>query len=225
MQDHLKLLAKDGLIRTYPSGSTVLYQGEVPRSAYVVVEGIVRVFSISEAGEEQIVTYHVGPDMFPVAWIFGKATSTVFFYEAVTDCRIALVDRTKFREYFMHDTERASCLVDSLSTSYAAFLLRINALEQSKARQKLLYTLYYLCQRYGMPSGSRIKISLSLTHQHLAGLVGLTRETTATQMNQLKREKLLSYNKQTYTVDSTMLLNMIGEDSFRGLSINEPNSA
>lgn len=219
MQDHLIELTQGSLIRNFSAGATVLYQGEVPRSVYVLLEGVIRVFSISDTGEEQVVTYHMGADMLPVSWIFDKSPSTLFFYEAVTDCRVALVDKPNFIEFFTTDIGRAQSLIDSLSTSYAAFLLRINALEQSKAREKLLYTLYYLCQRYGVSKGSHTQIALSLTHQHLAGLVGLTRETTATQMNQLKREKLLRYDKQIYAIDSEKLLDMIGEDSFRGLSI------
>jgi CRP/FNR family transcriptional regulator len=177
------------------------------------------VFSISDLGEEQIVTYHIGPDMFPVSWIFDKAPSTVFFYEALTDCEVALVDRKEFLDYFTSNGVRSRALIDSLATSYAAFLLRINALEQPKARQKLLYTLYYLCERYGVRKADKTTISIALTHQQLASLVGLTRETTATQMNQLKREKLLIYSHQMYTIDTEKLLDMIGEDSFRGMSI------
>jgi CRP/FNR family transcriptional regulator len=221
MQDHLRQIAEMSLTRKYSAGATILYQGEVPRSVHVVLRGAVRVFGISELGEEQIVTYHIGPDMFPVSWIFDKAPSTVFFYEALTDCEIALVDRASFLEHFRQDADASMALADSLATSYAAFLLRINALEQPKARQKLLYTLYYLCERYGVKAGHKTTISLTLTHQQLASLVGLTRETTATQMNQLKREKLLTYSKQTYTVDTVKLLDMIGEDSFRGISIQD----
>lgn len=221
MQDHLLQLAKTAIARKYSAGSTILYQGEVPRSVHVLTRGAVRVFSISELGEEQIVTYHIGPDMFPVSWVFDKSPSTVFFYEALTDCEVAMIDRTEFVDYFTQTPDTASALIDSLATSYAAFLLRINALEQPKARQKLLYTLYYLCQRYGEKSGDKTIISLALTHQQLASLVGLTRETTATQMNQLKREKLLTYAHQTYTIDTNKLLDMIGEDSFRGISIQD----
>lgn len=224
MQDHLKNLSKAGIKRHYPAGATVLYQGEAPRSVQVVTKGAVRVFSISDAGEEQIVTYHTAYDMFPVSWIFGNVVGALFFYEAMTDTEIAHVPKEDFMAYFHASVERMDAVISSLASSYAAFMLRINALEQSKARQKLVYTLYYLSQRYGVrtPTNPELtKISISLTHQNIAALVGLTRETTTTQMNELRREKAVSYSSQTYVVDEERLLDIIGEDSFRGITFAE----
>ncbi len=219
MQDHIDELTKDALTRTYNAGSTVLYQGEVPRSVQVLRRGVVRVFSISNQGDEQIVTYHTAGEFFPTSWLFGKTVSSLFFYEAVTDCEVAFVPRETFLETVYSNPAVTRQLVDYFATSYAASLLRVTALEQPKARQKLLYTLYYLCQRHGYPVKSQVRISLALTHQHLAGLVGLTRETTATEMNRLRKEKILDYTNQTYDVNLERLLELIGEDSLRGMSI------
>lgn len=219
MQDHLNGLIGQSIGRTYGSGSMILYQGEVPRSVCVLKRGVVRVYSISSQGDDQIVTYHVDGEFFPASWVFGKSPSTLFFYEAVTDCEVGWVPRDTFLEYIYELPERTEALVDYLATSYSGFLIRINALEQPKARQKLLYTLYYLCQRYGATDGEQIRIVLALTHQHIAALVGLTRETTATEMNRLRKEGVLDYTAQTYTVDTQRLLDAIGEDSFRGIKI------
>jgi CRP-like cAMP-binding protein len=104
-----------------------------------------------------------------------------------------------------------------LAGNYAASLLRITALEQAKARDKLLYTLYYLCCRYGKQVAKRVEIGISLTHQNLAALTGLTRETAATEMNRLKNCKLLTYDHQTYRVNMDALLDALGEDSFSGI--------
>jgi CRP-like cAMP-binding protein len=76
-----------------------------------------------------------------------------------------------------------------------------------------------LCERYGEPKGSQVRIPLTLTHQNLASMVGVTRETAATEMNRLKKQNILTYENQKYTVDTDRLLNLIGEDSFRELNI------
>lgn len=51
MLRYLQPLIKKSLVRRYSAGSTILYQGEAPRSACVITKGVVRVFSISAQGE------------------------------------------------------------------------------------------------------------------------------------------------------------------------------
>lgn len=219
MLDNLKPLIKGAVKRKYSSGATILYQGEVPRSACVILKGAVRVYGISSQGDEQIVTYHVDGELFPSSWIFDKTSGSVFFYETVTPAEIAFIPKNQLIDFMQKDDDLQKSLLDYFTTNYTASLIRISALEQPKAREKLLYTLYYLCQRYGKNSGKSVKISLSLTHQNLASLVGLTRETTATEMNKLKKQNILSYDNQKYSVNLEKLLELIGEESFRDIKI------
>lgn len=217
MLNNLRMLIKDSVRRTYPTGSTIFYQGEVPRSACIIVKGIVRVYSISPQGDEQIVAYHDAGEFIPTSWIFGKTAGSLFFYETVGKCEIAFISREKFLNFFKERKDRMSDLVEYFSNTYTSSLIRISALEQAKAREKLLYTLYYLCLRHGTSekNSSMVKIKLSLTHQALASLIGLTRETTATEMNKLKKEKILRYSRQQYSIDRNKLLNLMGEESFK----------
>ncbi len=213
------VIETSSIIRNYSSGATILYQGEVPRSVCILVKGAVRVFSITEQGEEQIVMYHLAGELFPVSWIFAKSPGAMFFYEATEDCEIALTPRQELMTFLTADVTRLQLLLDYFATNYSASLIRINALEQSKARDKLVYTLYYLCKRHGKARGTKTYIPLTLTHQNLASLVGLTRETTATEMNKLKQQKILSYDSQQYLIDEKKLLELVNEDSFRGIRI------
>ena len=220
MLEQLKDLLDKYPTRVYSAGSIVLYQGEIPRQALVVTSGVVKASTISNSGDEQIISFHGAGDILPVSWIFGKTPSTLYFYEASTECEVALVPRDALLDY-LHHAKRVATLVDYLVTDHAASSIRISALEQPKARDKLTYTLYYLCQRYGRQSRGRVNINLSLTHQNLGALVGLTRETTATEMSRLKKEGVLTYSNQNYRVDIEKLLDLVGEDSFRGIKISE----
>ncbi|MBW3568613.1 Crp/Fnr family transcriptional regulator [Candidatus Parcubacteria bacterium] len=219
MLQYLQPLLENSIKRKYYAGSTIYYQGEVPRSACILVGGIVRVYSISAQGDEQIVVYHVPGEILPSSYIFGKATSALFFYEALTTCDVCFVPKKDFLEYMQAKPERVNALLDYFTTNYSASLIHVNALEQPKARDKLLYILYYLCQRYAKQNSEKAQIPFALTHQNLASLVGLTRETTATEMNKLKKEGLLTYNSQKYVINMEKLLNLIGEDSFRKIDI------
>lgn len=222
MKYHLKPLVGLLVNRHFSAGSMILYQGEVPRAACILIRGVVKVYSISAKGEEHIILFNVAGDIFPTPWIFGKTSGTIFFYEALTDCTVAYVQRKQLLDYMHKNTERLSTLLDYISTNYSASLMRINALEQPKAFDKLVFTLYFLCKRYGKSKLNKNKstIPIALTHQTLASLVGLTRETTAMEMSKLKKRKIISYKKQQYTVNIPKLQEVMGEDILSEVSIS-----
>ncbi len=220
MLKHLEPLLDKAVIRRYSQGSTILYQGEVPRHVCVIMRGIVRVLNISTQGDEQIIMYHVAGEFFPASWVFDKTPSTLFFYEAVTDCTVAFVQKPTFVDFVLSDTVRARSLIDYFATNYSASMIHVNALEQPKAQGKLVYTLYFLCQRYGKKDGNTITIPLALTHKNLASMVGLTRETAAAEMNRLKRQGVLDYDKQKYVINIDKILAVIGEDTLQHAQIS-----
>jgi CRP-like cAMP-binding protein len=205
--------------RTFKKGSILLYQGEAPRMAYVIKSGHVKVYTINNAGEEQIVTFHSTGDVFPSPWLFGKTSTTQYYYETFSDCEVLTLPRDILLEQ-LTKTGETQALIDYLATNYIGMLMRVTALEQSRAREKIMFTLYQLLFRYGTEGKSGIfTIDLPLTHSVIASLVGLTRETTTAELNHLKKQKIVSYNKRTYKVYKSNLERALGEDNFQDVKL------
>ncbi len=204
--------------RLFKKHSILLYQGEAPRMAYILVSGIVKVYSINTAGEEQIATFQVEGDLFPSPWIFGKSASTLYYYEALTDCEVLVMPRDAVRKAISSRPDLLEGMLDYFVVNYTGLLMRVTALEQSRAREKIMFTLYYLLFRYGQEIRPGIyKINVALTHGVIASLVGLTRETTTTELSKLKAQKVVNYSAHTYTVNKPKLERLLGEDSFSDL--------
>jgi len=220
MQDFIAEVERAATRRSFKKHSIVLYQGEAPRLAYMLKSGALKAYTINAAGEEQIATFHTAHDIFPGPWIFGKSSVTMYYYEALTDCEVLTIDREKLLQIVHAKPEFMTNVLDYYVTSYTALLMRVTALEQSRAREKIMFTLYYLLFRYGRESrGGMFTIDLALTHSVIASLVGLTRETTTTELSKLKQQKVLEYNTRTYMVDKKKLERLLGEDSFSDLNI------
>lgn len=218
--DGIKPVMDNGLARAYNTGSTILYQGEVPRSAYIVRSGYAKSFNISSDGSEQIVNFHIPGEILPIGWVFGKATASLYFVEAMTDCSLVLVPREAILKQISSNQQLQAAMLDQSISNYTATLLHICALEQAKAQQKILYTLYYLCRKFGSINSSNMAdILIELTHQDIASLVGLTRETTATELNKLKKQNILSYKNKKYQVNVRELIEAMGEESFLAIKL------
>ncbi len=204
--------------RTFKKHSILLYQGEVPRTAYILLSGIVKTYSINAAGEEQIASFEVEKDIFPLSWIFHKASTTLYYHEALTDCEVLTVPRDALLQTLAADAELKDVVMDYLVVAHTSMFLRVTALEQSRAREKIMFTLYYLLSRYGQEIKPGVfRVRLALTHGTIASLVGLTRETTTTELSRLRREKVLTYTTNDYTIDKTKLERLLGEDSFKDI--------
>jgi CRP/FNR family cyclic AMP-dependent transcriptional regulator len=208
--------------KTFKKGEIIIFQGEAPRSGYVVKSGIVKAYNLSINGDEKPVSYYSAPAVFPGAWVYGKIPSAIFYYEAFTsEVVLHLVNREEYMTFIKQHpdimfSELERYMIDQLGKS-----MRLNALQHSRASDKLLYTLHYLALSHGKNVGpQQIEITLDLTHQDFANLTGLTRETAATELNKLKHRGVISYGKNIpYTLDLAKLMSLLNDQYIADMQV------
>ena len=208
------------MTRRFQQGNIIVYQGEVPRTMYIVKSGIVKLYNITQQGDERIVDFKLAGDIFPTSWTFDQMAAAFYYYEAQTDCEVYSASFDEFQTYISKNVDALKALSEGYLGKYAGSLMRITALEQPKATDKVLFTLYYLVQGYGRQISPGVyRIAMQLTQQMIADLIGLTRETTAAELVKLKKREILTYRGREYTIDRQKLVSAIGEDNFKHLQI------
>jgi len=220
MEQILQQLRDYSTIRRIKKGGNILFQGEIPRHVMIVRDGVVRAYTITSSGEERIVALYGKGDIFPLSWVLGETSNTLFYYDALSEVRLMTVPRKDFLDTVMSDTALMAPLLKFVASEYTALLLRITGLEQSRAIEKIGFTLYYLLFRYGVEKNSGIyTIEIKMSQLMIASLVGLTRESTTKNLNMLKDRGVITYEKSAYTVNKKRLESFLGEDAFRDLSL------
>lgn len=185
-------------VRNFKKGEIIIFQGEAPRSAYVVKSGTVKAYNLSVSGDEKPVAFYTEDSVFPAPWVYGKMSNAVYYYEAFSNVEVYAVNREEYVKFVKGRGELLARELERSLTEQLGTSMRLNALQHSRASDKLLYTLHYLALSHGVKAGERIvEIKLDLTHQDFANLTGLTRETAATELNKLKRKGIISYGKNT----------------------------
>ncbi|HEU4913925.1 MAG TPA: helix-turn-helix domain-containing protein [Candidatus Saccharimonadales bacterium] len=82
----------------------------------------------------------------------------------------------------------------------------LNAAEKAKAEEKIIYSLYFLANRFAsLAKQAGHQISLPVTHQDIAGLIGLSRETASQELKKLKDAGLIHYDKYRFMIDREKL--------------------
>jgi len=207
--------------RAYKKGANVFFQGEAPRRGVMVSDGIIRSYTITTSGEERTIAFFTKGDILPLSWLMGTTSNSLFYYEAVTDVRTLQFSREDFETHVLKDPEALLSMFHTLSTDHTAAMLRVNGLEQSRAEEKVAFTLYYLVFRYGTKpdNDSFHTIDIPLKHNLIAGLVGLSRESTTKILLNLQKQGVIKYSGSSYKVCKDTLENYIGEDAFRDVTL------
>lgn len=222
VNDQLQAFLDRWPTKTFKKGEIIIFQGEAPRGAFVVRKGTVKAYNLSVGGDEKPVAFYSAGAVFPGPWVYGKMASAIYYYEAFTsEVTLYMVNR---EAYVQHIKSRPQLLYQELSRylmDQLAMSMRLNALQHSRASDKLLYTLHYLALSHGVTvAPQQIEITLDLTHQDFANLTGLTRETAATELNKLKRQKVISYGKHTpYQLNLARLMQLLNDQYISDLQI------
>ena len=200
--------------RTYRKGEIIIFQGEAPRCTFIIQTGVVKAYNLSIHGDEKPVGFFTEMDSFPGTWIYDKVPSAIYYYEAFTpECTVYLVPRDEYVKFVHSHPDMALAELDRYVNDQLSLSMQLNALQHSRANEKLMYTLHYLSVTHGKPAGDKIReIGLHLTHQDFANLTGLTRETAATELNKLKHLGVINYGKnQPYTVNLAKLQSILND--------------
>jgi len=211
-------------LKSFDKGQLILVEGEVPSSAYVVKTGIVKMYNLTSEGEEKPISLIMAYDVLPFEWLFGNFKHVIYYYEAFTSTKMYCVPPEEYKRFILKNPGALEQAFKHLADRHIAALMRINALEYSKAAGKVIHMLHLLCLRYGRDlKPNVVKILIPLTHQDIANFMGLTRETTGIELKKLERSGVLTYHKQNYVVNTNKLNDLLDEEYDLGRTNHNPN--
>lgn len=225
MEERLKFgafrhLQNLGMTRQFSKKRTILFQGEVPRSVMVLESGLVKVYGITTGGDQRTITLLGAGDVFPVECVFDRSRVSLYYYEALTDCAVLTLPKADFLGALERDQALSQQIFQNYMAHYTTATMHIYALEHSHAAEKLVYILQYLVARFGEKTERGMtKIDLRLSHQDIAEMVGLTRETTAVELHRLKDRGLIDYGRFVYYVNVPALVAATGSDEFENVEV------
>jgi CRP-like cAMP-binding protein len=220
MKTLIENLRSSSQIRLFKKGSAILFQGEIPRKAFVIRDGVVRAYTVKTSGEEATVALFTKDDVLALTWLLDTTVNSLFYYEAVTDVRVMSLSKDDFQKTLYSNTAHLTAMLQYTNRQYTSMLVRITGLSQSRAIEKISFTFYYLSFRYGLPSKTNMQqLDLKLNHLMIANLTGLTRESTTTNLKVLKEKGIIDYTRSSFSVDKRKLENFLGEDGFRELAL------
>jgi CRP-like cAMP-binding protein len=168
---------------------------------YVITSGFVKISTIDTTGSEQLLWIAGRSDIVPSELLFYKERNLSFFYTALSEVIVQVVDKIAFLEFAEHSPLAMKEIARAMSLHYDDLLHRLNSLSQASAREKLIYALHNIATRFS--AGSTVdfcEIGLDLTHQDIGSLIGVSRETASIELKKLKDEGFVDYDRVCFVV-------------------------
>ena len=190
-------------LRKFDKDQILLVQDERPRDIFFVKSGFIKGYDINVDGIEQHIWLGAKGDIIPYEWLFNAVDSTQLFYSAFTYLEVYVVNKDELIEFFAKNPDVLLHVAHDLAAKLSELTEKLTATEKPKASEKIIYMLHMLARRFGQESedgGENTQITVPLTQQDIANLLGLTRETVATELKKLKDKGYVYYDKWQFVV-------------------------
>jgi CRP/FNR family transcriptional regulator len=185
-------------IRSYAKGQIILYPDDQPKDLFAIQQGQVKLYDIDDQGNEKILHIIKAPAMFPLPYHFGQSAEVVWFYAALTDAQVYLVPYDMLTQHMKEDGVLSSYIISAICREMHELLVRIDSMSKTTAQAKLIAALKFLAVNHAhlRRNGWR-HVAFSVSHQLLADISGVTRESITIAMQQLQQDRVIRYPKVT----------------------------
>jgi CRP-like cAMP-binding protein len=176
-RDEIKSLADIFTERTFSAGQTIFFDGDLPEWFYVVAEGMVEILKQYVSGKDFVITFLTTSEMLGEVAIVDGAPYPASA-KARVDTRLLAIRQKDLTAFLTRYPQLLLRINSILGARLRDVQMRLSDLASEKAKPRLIRILLMLQAKFGS--------TIPFTRQEVADMTGITTETTARMISQLK---------------------------------------
>lgn len=184
----------------FKKGEILIQADNEPTGIFYLINGLVRIYTISSSGDELTLNVFKPISFFPMSWAINQ-TQNHYYYEAMTDVEVLKAPKDAVMKFIK---DKPDILLDLLSRIYhglEGYMMRMEYLLTGNAKAKLISELLIYAKRFGKIVGNQIVIELKITEKDLASQSGIARETVSREIHELKKLDLITFKNNKLIVN------------------------
>jgi len=187
----LKSLEEVKYTSSYPSGAVLFVEGQAPRGVYLLCKGRVKLTMTSPDGKALILHIAEPGELIGINGAMSGAPYELTA-ETLEPCQVNFIKREAFLRLLREQPEISAHVTSQLSRDYQAACFQIRSLGLSRtASEKIVRFLLEAAAR-GKETNQGIRMNLALTHEEIAQVVGVSRETVTRTLTDLRHKMLIA---------------------------------
>lgn len=191
--------------RRFTPRTTIIHAGDIADRVYYIVKGSVTILIEDEQGRDLIIAYLNKGDFFGEIGLFDEQLAEQdrsAWVKAKTDCEVAEMPYTKFREFTARDPELMYVIGRQMADRLRRTTQKVGDLAFLDVTGRVAGTLLELCKQPDAmthPDGMQIKI----TRQEIGRIVGCSREMVGRVLKNLEEQELIDVKGKTMVIFGT----------------------
>ncbi len=190
----------EGLIMQFLNGETIIDGINEPSGVFLIKEGFVKAYSISQDGHSNLLLIHQVGDFIPLPWALDGAHTTGLYYEAIGKVTVIRASKDKLRTALGKNSWLSQEIMKQAVDIITVYTQRIQTLEFRSSRERMISELLNLSERFGEKHGNQIIINVPITHQDIADSINMNRETASRTLEKLFKEGLVGQEEHLFIV-------------------------
>jgi CRP/FNR family transcriptional regulator len=175
----------------YKKHEVIVRPGDTPSGMFFISRGYVKVYTLSESGQELSLIIFKPGDCFPMIWAFNDV-NIIQYCEATTPVEVYRSSKDEFKKFLQSNPDVLWDVTSKILIRFQGVLERMEYMVFGSAYQKVASILVICAERFGLAKNHGIIIRVPLTHKDVANLIGLTRETTSVELKKLENARIIS---------------------------------
>lgn len=176
--------------KRFPKYHVIFEEGEHGDSLYIIKSGLVKISKEAADGRVKTLALFQSGDFFGEMSVLsddGRSANA----ETLSECRVLVLDRDGFLALLNKNPSISLNIISTLIDRLALADRQIKNLALGNSRAKIADILMQLATEFGEGEKKTQKVNVRLTHQELADLAGLARETTTKLLNEFVKDEAI----------------------------------
>lgn len=176
--------------KRYPAGAILYRQGEKIPGLFFITAGTVKRVCLSPGGDERLINIvSSGCPVGEAAVVDGLPSQLTAV--AMTDVEVLFVDRQKVFELVRGGGEMGVALLFSMGRQLRALVMQMADSTGRPVPDRLMCLLHHLTRQSGPDRRGSPVVTLKMSQQQLAEMLGVSRVTVSTSLATLKEQGIL----------------------------------
>lgn len=197
--DEVSEVAQRVELKEFHKGEVIFHAEDTNKYMYAVLRGEVKVFQSTEEGKEVILAFHCTGDSFGELSLIDQLASPATV-SAMETSIVAIIARHDFLELIHSSPKVLNKLLLALTTRLRHAWDQNRMLHFKDATRRIRALLINLAETRGTHCPEGMVLDMRLTHQSIADMTGLTRETVTRVIDKWKREKHIVIDNERHLV-------------------------
>jgi len=184
---------------SYPKGATLFVEGQSPRGVFILCNGRIKLSTSSADGKSLIVRIAEPGEVLGLpATVTGKPYELTA--EVIEPAQANFIARQDFLTFLREHGEAALRVAQQLGETYHSAIAEMRTIGLSHSvGEKLARFLLDLSAGHDKGKGE-LRITLTLTHEEIAQVIGASRETVTRLFGEFKKKQFLQVKGSTLII-------------------------